>query len=162
MIPRIAIAAILLGAAAVSSWAVASHFLNDAQDSKLSNSEFEPECLTQLNQFRQSVVWQRHGKKLMLNANTACGDRLGHVYELTQVTLTLMSGERILSQVTGPSGTLALNRNRILIGQFLENNEHPCLGHSDSLLIDLNAEEIRTPGHRILLSDDESQICKTR
>jgi hypothetical protein len=161
MVKRIALSAILLMAAA-SSGAAALHFWPEPAEFQDESSypEMSVGCPTQFHDFRQAVVWHSGGKRLLIEAREACGDRLGHTYDLEGVKLSIVSSNgTLISQFESPSGAFSLIGNKLVIGDAVENKSLHCMGDASLMVIDLSTGEARMPGHRFYLNSNIPLPC---
>lgn len=161
MIRRIALWAILISVAAASSGAAALHFWNDSETDELA---YEPldDCPTHFDHFQHAVVWQAGGKRLLIQAQQACGDKFGHTYELEKVTVSIVSENATITKLESSFATLALAQNKIVLGSATESPLSHCIGNPELMEIDLVTSEVRMPGRRFLLNSAEPLACNPR
>lgn len=161
MIRGIAFWAILITVAAASSGAAALRFWNEDEDDRAA-LELMNDCPTQFDAFKHAIVWQSGGKRLMIQADRACGDKLGHNYDLEKVTISIVSGDRVLSRLESASATLSLSQNKLVLGSALESLPSHCIGNPEVLAIDLSSSEVRMPGRSFYLNQSNSLSCDVR
>jgi hypothetical protein len=145
-------------AAIALSWAVAA-FLSGKSAPDISY-EATVECPFEYGNFRQSMMWRAGGKKLLVEADRACGSKFGHSYELKNVTVTIYAGKKRLTRLKSPSGTFETVRNSFVIGRFHEVDGHSCIGDSELMDIQLRSGEVRAPGLRFFLNANDELPCK--
>lgn len=147
-------------AAAASPWAAAALFSSESPAGP--SYESTADCPFEFQKFHQSVVWSEGGTRLLLEASRACGAKQGHRYDLENVTLTLFSGEKVVSRMHSPTGVYALMTNNILLARAVEEKDHRCLGNPEVMNIELKTSEVRMPGHRFFLNDRSTLPCFRR
>jgi hypothetical protein len=161
MIRGIAFWAILITVAAASSGAAALRFWNEDADEQAS-LELLSDCPTQFHGFKHAIVWQSGGKRLLIQADHACGDKLGHNYDLDKVTVSIVSGEKVISKLESASATLSLSQNKLVLGNATESLPSHCIGNPEVVAIDLASSEVRMPGRSFYLSNPDSLNCDAR
>ncbi len=162
MTKRIALWAILASMAAASSGVAAVHFWN--QTELETPPTFDPlnDCPSHFDGFQHRVVWHSGGKRLLIQANRACGDKLGHTYELENVSISIVSGTTEIARLESPSAVYSLAQNKIVVGDSVESSALHCLGNTPLIAIDLASSEVRIPGRRFLLNNDDPLPCEKR
>jgi hypothetical protein len=120
----------------------------------------EMRCPNKIGDFKNSVAWYSGHNRVTVEATEACGTKFGESYELTNVTLDVRSGDRVVTHVHADSGTFFPKSHEVLVGKTDQSNSKACVAGFDVMTIDLVSGELRTPGFRTFLNTSEAIQCK--
>lgn len=119
-------------------------------------------CPNKIEDFKNSVTWYRGKNRITFHAKEACGTKLGDAYDLTDVTLDVRSGDRVITQIHSDTGAFFIKSHEVLVGKTDQANPKGCLVGFDVMTVDLISGELRTPGYRTFLNTVGPVQCNQR
>jgi hypothetical protein len=120
-------------------------------------------CPNKIENYKNSVNWYRGPNRITVSARTACGSKYGDEYDLTDVTIEIRSGHRLITQVHASDGTFWPGRNEMLIGKSdsakVADKNGACVPDFNVMQIDLRTGEMKTPGMQVVLNSEDEVKC---
>jgi hypothetical protein len=122
------------------------------------------QCPNEIENYRNSVNWYRGPNRITVRAKTACGSKYGDEYELSDVTIEIRSGLRLITQVHAKDGTVWPARHEMLIGKSdpAKDFRKTCVPEFDLMQIDLKTGEMKTPGMQAVLNSKDEVKCSLK
>jgi hypothetical protein len=111
------------------------------------------------------VVWYGTDRRALIEADSACSDRLGNLFDLRNVHLVVYSGARRVADLYAPSGMVRTQAGQVLLTGASESSAVrasgtlSCLRHPSVISLDLGEGSMKGPGFFIPLKAPEELHC---
>jgi hypothetical protein len=108
-------------------------------------------CVDEIQHLVKRVVWYGTRNRALIEADSACSDRYGMVFELRNVHVVIFSGARRVADLVSPSGLLSDRTNRVVLtgaeaaSPEAAKDSLPCLIHPSVMTLDLRQGVVKGP-----------------